>query len=190
MKRKILLLIFVSVSLICKHSISQVTSDMDKSVDFSVFKTYNILPVQCDSAIQINDLEKSRLENDLKAEMDNRGFTYKDISNPDIMMSIYVLLQNEQSISSYTDYMGGYGYGMGMGIGMMGPDMGMANTTVSEDDYQEGTTTIGCFDASTKKLIWEGVYKGEVKNKNKDKVASSKMHSVMKKFPVKELKKK
>lgn len=166
------------------NAFSQVTFDMDKTVDFTVYKTYNILPVQCDSNMQISDIEKNRLESDLKNEMDSRGFTFKNISNPDLMMSIYVLIQNEESINSYTDYMGGMGYGMGMGMGM-----GTANTTTTEDDYQVGTTTIGCFDASTKNLIWEGIYKGDVKNKKQDEATSNKMHAVMKKFPIKEKKK-
>jgi hypothetical protein len=171
-----------------------VSYDSDKNVDFSQFKTYSILPIKEDSSTHVNQLDANTMISALKAEMASRDLEFVD-SGADIMMSIYITVQNKEDINAYTDYMGGYGYGMGFGYGMgmgigMDAGMGMANTTYEEDDYQESTVIIDCFLESTKKLIWEGTYKGEVKSKaqKRDKTIPKHMHAVMKNFPIKEIK--
>lgn len=195
MKKSIQSLLILLITITAGSSLfSQVSHDSDKSVDFSPFKTYSILPMKEDSSTHINQLDANKMLSALKTEMASRGLDLVD-SGADIMMSIYILVQNKQSVSAYTDYMGGYGYGMGFGYGMgmgmgMGMGDGMANTTYETDDYQEGTVVIDCFLEATKKLIWEGTYKGEVQSKaqKRDKTIPKHMHAVMKNFPIKEIK--
>lgn len=192
MKTKFQLIIVLIISLLTvTGAFAQISFDMDKTVDFSNFKSYSILPMQNDSSVHLNDLDKDRLLNALKKEMENRGFNLVD-ENGDVKMAIFVIVQNKKSINAYTDYTGGYGYGMrrGFGYGYGAGGMATSTTSVVEDNYREGTTIVDCYDEGSKKLIWQGIYKGEVQEKaqKRDKTVPKHMHSIMNKFPVKEIK--
>jgi hypothetical protein len=108
-----------------------------------------------------------------------------------MMVSLYLVVKNEKSTTAYTDYTGGMGYGMGpgawgFGYGGMGMGMGTATTSYDTYNYQEGTFVIDAYDETSKKLIWQGIYKGEVAKANKrGKTIPKNISKVMKNFPIK-----
>ncbi|MEP0710549.1 DUF4136 domain-containing protein [Algoriphagus sp.] len=179
------LLLFFSIS-----SFAQVKSDYDKDADFSSLKTYSFQGWQNDSDKQLNEFDKKRILDALKAEFDARGMTLVQ-SDADAEVTLYLVLDSKTSTTAYTDFMGGMGYGprwgWGMGVGGMG--MGSATTTYNEDDYTEGTLVVDMYDNSGKKLVWQGVLTSVVQEKpeKREKTIPKKIKKLMKQFPVKSM---
>jgi U3 small nucleolar RNA-associated protein 14 len=109
---------------------AQVKSEYDKTVDFTKFKTFTFKGWQKDSDKQIDDIDKKRVEDAFKAELSSRGLTSDD-DNPDLGITLYIVIEEKTSISSYDEYHGGLGYdaGRGWGLGYRGMGTGSANTT-------------------------------------------------------------
>jgi len=170
--------------------ISQVSYDYDKEADFNQYKTYSFLGWQKNSGELINDLDKQTLFDAFKNEFEERGMQYVK-EGGEMMVSLYLVIKEKQQVEAYTNYTGGYGlarpWGYGYGAGMVG---GTANTTVNTYDYQEGTLVMDCYDESSKKLLFQGVYKGVVQAKaqKRDKTIPKNVKKLMKNYPVKPMK--
>ena len=180
------------VPLITNLSLAQVSSDYDKTLDFTKFKTYTFKGWQKDSDKQLNDLDKQRITDAFAHELDIRGLT-KDDSNPDVAITLYIVIEEKTSTTAYTNYNGGMGYGMGAGWGMGygGVGMGSSTTSYSTSDYQVGTIVVDFYDESTKKLAWQGTLKANVnKPKKRDKTVPRNVAKLMLKYPVKASKQK
>jgi hypothetical protein len=143
----------------------------------------------------LNDIDKQRILDALKSEMQSRDLNYVE-SNGDMMISLFIVIKNEQSVDAYTDYTGGMGYGMGVGswgygygVGM-GMGMGSATTSYNTYDYQVGSLVMDTYDENSKKLIWEGTYKGDVKSKasKREKTIPKNIAKLMKDFPIEPVK--
>ena len=134
-----------------------VTSDYDRSIDFTQYKTYSYYGWAKDSDSLLNDLDKRRIESAFEAEFKKRGLTYKEMGG-DLVVSLFVVIENKTQTTANTTYdspmyYGRYrGYGPGWGWGPT-----YATTTVSTYDYQVGTLVCDVFDHTDKKLIWEGI---------------------------------
>jgi hypothetical protein len=176
----VLVLLFI-LAISC--SSVKVVSDMDKSVDFSVYKTYNFLGWQDGSDKILNEFDKQRIHDAFIKEFESRGMKLVS-ENGDMAVSLFIVIDQKTSTTAYTNYYGGrYGgyhrYNMGWGIGY-------ASTTYSENDYLEGTLVMDVFDGKSKDQIWQGVAKSTV-TENPDKREKSipkKVEALMKKFPV------
>lgn len=180
-------IILIFLILASMSGFSQVTADYDKSVDFTKFKTYSFAGWQKNSDKLLNDLDKKRLLDAFAAEFKSRGLTLvKD--NADLIVTLFLVIDNKTSTTAYTNYTGTVGmragYGWGMGVGGVG--MGSSTTTYSENDYQEGTLVADAYDSSTKKLLWQGVSQSVIqKNASKrDKTIPKRVSKLMKKYPV------
>ena len=159
-----------------------VITDQDKTVDFSVYKTYNFLGWQQNSDQLMNEFDKKRLQDAFIKEFENRGMQLVK-ENGDMAVSLFIVVDQKTTTTAYTDYYGGYGgyhrYRYGWGYGY-------ATTTYSENDYLEGTLVMDVFDGKTRDQIWQGVAKSTI-NENPDKREKSipqKVSILMKKFPV------
>jgi len=184
--RKIQVSMFIVV-FICATTFAQVTSDYDKTVDFSKYNTYSFAGWHKGSDTAVNSLDLDRLQSAFKDEFSKRGMTLVT-ENADAILTLYIVIQNKTSTTAYTDYTGGVGVGVaGWGWGM-GPGMGMgtATTNYSEDDYQVGTLVADIYDASTKKLAWQGVSQStvQVKASKRDKTIPKKVGKLMAKYPI------
>ena len=178
------------ITLFTFSGFSQVKSDYDKTVDFSVFKTYDFEGWQKDSDKQLNEFDKKRILDALKSEFDSRGMT-KAEGNADVKIAIYIVLNNKISTTAYTDYMGGMGYGAGWGWGMgAGAGMGSSTTTYSENDYVQGTLVVDVYDATGKKLVWQGVLTTIVNDKpqKREKTIPKKIKKLMREYPIQPIK--
>ena len=108
--------------------------------------------------------------------------------NADAVVTLYLVVDNKTSTTAYTNYTGGMGYGAGrgwgMGVGGMG--FGSSTTTYSENDYKQGTLVVDVYDASTSKLIWQGISQSTVQEKasKRDKSIPKKVSKLMKKYPI------
>ena len=161
----------------------KVVTDVDETVDFSQYSTYSFLGWQEDSDKILTDMDKKRIHDAFKKEFDARGMQYVE-SGGDMDVSLFLVVDQKTSVSSYTNYYGGgygayrrYGYGWGMGY---------ANTTYTENDYLEGTLVMDAFDGESKNQIWQGVAKSTI-NENPAKRETSipkKVGLLMAKFPV------
>lgn len=186
MKTRTLQLLGVVVAfLFCSFTYGQVKSDYDKSTDFSKYKTYAFEGWQKDSDKKLNDFDKKRILESLKAEFDARGLQLVT-ENADANIALYIVLNKKTSTTAYTDFMGGMGYGPRWGWGMGGMGMGSATTTYNENDYVEGTFVIDMYDGASKKLIWQGISTSVVKDnpQKRDKTIPKKMKKLMREFPV------
>ena len=104
-------------------------------------------------------------------------------SGGDIALSLFVVVDQKSSLSSYTNYYGGAGYG-GRMYGGWGN--GFATTNYTESDYLNGTLVVDMLDQKSKELLWQGVAKGTISEKpeKREKRIPKAVAKLMKKFPV------
>ncbi|MCF6239774.1 MAG: DUF4136 domain-containing protein [Bacteroidales bacterium] len=190
--KKIFVLLFAVTLILGACSTLKVTSDYDPNVNFSKFKTYNLLPWREDVSSMVNDFDRKRIVDAIKQEMELRGYTYAE-SNSDVSVSAYIILEQKEQTTAYSTYMGGYGYYAGFGYYGYGPGfrMGTNQTTYNTETYTVGTLIIDIFDNSTKKLIWQGIGVGTVdKNpKTRERNTPKVIAEIMKSLPGKANKK-
>ncbi|WP_165020166.1 DUF4136 domain-containing protein [Dysgonomonas sp. ZJ279] len=155
-------LIFTS----CKSSLT-VSTDYDRSVDFSKYKTFGIYKLDTE-AQTITDLNRTRIYSSIKAALIERGLTESE--NPDLLVNALAFVESRESHSSST-MTTGMGMGMGgMGMGgmmmggfhrpyMWGGPMMMGGSSVSRtqhnvDIYHKGSLLIDLIDAKQNTLVW------------------------------------
>jgi len=143
----------------------KVTSDYDKSANFSQYKTFAL--VKPDPTKQsISQLNQNRIDNAIIAEMVKKGFKQATDDAADLMVNSVTILKDKQSVTSNTNYYG-YGgyyrpYGWGGGMGASG------YTTYNVQEYKDGSVIIEVVDAKTKTLVWEGIGNKEIDKPIKD----------------------
>jgi len=191
MKNYIYLILFALLTSACGSSIS-VTSDYDKSADFSKYKTFTYYGWADNSDQLLTDFDKGRIETAFQSEFARRGMTVNQNSG-DAIVSLYIVVEQKTSFNSYTDHYNtgmyggmydpiyGYGYGrMGMGMG------GSSTTTTTQHDYEVGTLIVDVFDAQTKKQVWQGIGKGTIsenKSKREERIIKA-VAKIMESYPV------
>ena len=169
----------------------QVTSDYDKSVDFSKFTTYSYYGWAKDSDKLISPFDKERIESAFKNEFDSRGLKFMK-EGGELIVALYIVTEqkteqvaNTTSMGGY--YGGGYGgyYGYGPGWGW-GGNMGNSTTTISNYDYTVGTLVVDVYDATNKKLIWESVGSKTLDDNpaTNDKSVPKSVAAIMARYPI------
>ncbi len=171
----------------------KVTTDYDKTADFSKYKTYEYYGWSQDSDKLLNRFDKERIEKAFGGEFTKRGMKYVE-SGGDLIVTLFIVTQQKQQTSSTTTGMGGgygyggyYGYGPGWGWGG-----GMATTTYHTYDYTVGTLVIDVYDATEKKLVWESAGEGTINESTKgreERIARA-AELIMKPYPVEPIKEK
>ena len=166
----------------------KVTGDSKETADFSAYKTYQFVGWQDDSDKIMNDFDKDRLRESIKAEMAARNFELVE-SGADMAVSLFVVVDQKTSASSYTNFYGGAGYGRGRRYGG-GWGNGHASTTYTESDYRVGTLVLDILEEESKDLLWQGVATGTIseKPKKREKRIPKAIAKLMKKFPVEAVK--
>ena len=165
----------------------KVTTDVDKTADFTKYETVSYLGWQEDIDKVINEFDQERIRSVLKAEMEKRNIKIVD-QDGDMVLSIFLVSDKKTSITAYTNYYGGgagYGYGRGR-RGRGGWGGGHATTTYSESDYVEGTMVFDVFDLESKDLVWQGVGVGTIKEnpEKREKSLPKAVATVLKDFPI------
>ncbi len=168
----------------------KVTSDYDKRVDFTQYKTFEYYGWAEESDKILNDLDKRRIEQAFGDEFRARGLEYVE-SGGDLVVTLFIVVEQKSQTVANTTSMGGYGgygyyggyYGYGPGYGW-GP--GHSTTTVNTYDYEVGTLVCDVFDKASEKLIWEGIGNGTVdENKeNREKNIQKAVSAIMATYPI------
>jgi hypothetical protein len=137
-----------------------IRSDYDRSVDFNQFKTYNFFSPMGIENPNYSTIYGSIFREALSREMEARGYTRSD--DPDLLLNVSARLQDKTKVTTYNDPypMGYYGYRRGFYDPWAGYGYG-TQTQVSQ--YTEGTVNIDMVDARAKRMVWEGVAVGRLK---------------------------
>lgn len=126
------------------------TYDIDKSVDFTSYKTYAFSEEALSLGIQ--QLDRDRIISAIDNEMSARGFTRSD--TPDALIDLHVKLEEKRDATATTTGPGMYG-GFG-GPWRYGYGGGFSTTQINVNEYVEGTLFINFIDKSTEKIVWQG----------------------------------
>lgn len=179
---KISLFAALAVALAACSTVKVVT-DLDKTHDFSNYKTYTFLGWQDDSDKIINEFDRKRFRDAFKHEFKSRGLEYVG-ENGDMAVSLFIVVDQKTSTTAYTNYYGTGGYGYGRYRGGWGG--GYATTTYSESDYLEGTLVMDVFDGQSKDQVWQAIATGTVTEKPEKRETSipKTIAALMKEFPV------
>ncbi len=182
--------IFIVVSLILSSCNSlKVTNHWDHNINFKNYKSFSFYPWDKHNDEIVNEWDKNTILQSVKKEMTHRGYVYKK-SGGDLIISIFVIVENKTSYQAYTNhysfYGGGWGYyspGWAFGYGY-GP--GYSSTTLHKVNYKLGTIIFDMFRASDKKLIWQGIGSGEVDNNfdKQDVKLPRAISHIFRRFPV------
>jgi hypothetical protein len=189
--RKVMLSAVVFVVVLTLHSCSgiKVVSDVDPTVNWSDYKTFEYYGWAKESEKLITSFDKDRIENAFGAEFSKRGLEYVE-KGGDMIVVLFIVVEQKTETTARTTSMGGYyggyyGYGPGYGWGP-GWGEGMSSTTIDEYDYQVGTLVVDVFDAKEERLIWEGIGTKTVDEnpQTRDKNIPKSVMKIMTKFPV------
>lgn len=173
--------LFICLLLSCEPTL-KVSNDFDKSVDFKQYKTFWLF--EGDSLKNnVSELNRGRIINSIKNEMTKKGFV-EDHNNPDVLVNPVAIVKNKVSVSANTDY---YGYGgyyrpyYYYGGGMSGS----STTSYNVQHYKDGSLIIDIVDASSKKLIWQGIGNAEIDEplKDPDNQIPKAIAKIMESFP-------
>ena len=145
---KAFLALSISALILSSCSSIKVTTDYDRTVDFSAYKTYDFLEIAANTTI--NELNQRRIISAIENNLNSKGLTKSD--NPDLHINIYGIVEQKQDVSATTDYWGGYGRHWGY----YGYGSTWSTTTVNVYDYEVGTLIIDMVDNKKDILIWEG----------------------------------
>jgi Domain of unknown function (DUF4136) len=161
----------------------KVVTDVDKTVDFSAYKTYSFLGWQDDSDRLLSDFDKKRVRDAFKSEFEAKGMSFVE-EKGDMDITLFFVIDQKTSTTAYTDYYGG-GYGR-YNRYRGGWGYGSATTTYSESDYLEGTLVMDVFDGTSENQIWQGIATATITENpaKREKTIPAKIGALMNKFPV------
>ena len=114
--------------------------------------------------------------NAVRAQMLAKGFTESE--NADMLVNITSIMKNEKEIVANS-----YGYGGGYRPYAWGG--GNMSTTVNVQNYVAGSLIIEVANASTNKLIWEGIGNQDINSPSSDpeKAINTAVQKIMASFP-------
>jgi hypothetical protein len=158
----------------------KVTSDYDKDVDFTKYKTFAIYQLT-DKSGAVSQLNQNRLIQAIKNQMVAKGFT-ESTTNPDVLVNVVTIFKDKQQVTANTNY---YGYGGYYRPYAYGGGMASGTTTYSTYDYKDGSIMIDVVDAAKKQLVWQGVGNKEIDKPAKDPepVINDAVAKIMASFP-------
>ena len=147
-----------------------IRSDYDQSVDFSQYKTYGFFSPLGIEGPNYSTIYGSVFREAIAREMDYRGYRQSD--NPDLLINVSARLQDKTQVRQTTspNYYGGGYYGYRRGF--YDPWVGYGySTSTHVSQYTEGTVNIDVVDAAAKKMVFEGVAVGKLKeNRSNEQV--------------------
>lgn len=159
----------------------KIKSDYDRSVDFSQYRTYGFFSPLGIEGPNYSTIYGSVFRDAISREMEARG--YRKSEQPDLLINVSAHLQDKTKVTTTTDPFPTYGY-YGYRRGFYSPWYGYNyGTTTHVSQYTEGTVNIDVVDAEAKKMIWEGVAVGRLKeNRTNEEVRQAINDGVAKMF--------
>ena len=153
----------------------QIQSDYDHTVDFSQYKTYGFFnPLGIENP-SYSSIYGSIFRDAISKELESRGYRQSD--NPDLMVNVSARMQDKTKVTTTSDpYMGGgyYGYRRGHYGAWGGYGYG---TQTHVSNYTEGTVNVDIVDRNLKRMVWEGVAVGRLKENNTSEQTRANIYS-------------
>ena len=190
----------------CSSTYNLVSSDYDRSVDFTKYKTLAWLPDKADTANTPydNQIIRNNIRNYLGQCMSGRGYSI-DLENPGLLMQLIItnakkerLVNSYQSLNPLSYYYRPYYYGSLYYLpyqynyyyrGYQSYNYSYPNTITSrKEEYVEGAITLNFVDATTKQLVWTGTAKGDIYDASYiNSNLHPAVHTIIEAYPVKSL---
>jgi len=182
MKKYLLHTVWLSlflVTLACSPSL-KVSSDYDRNVDFSKYKTFALYNPDSVSK-HISPLNEQRILSAIKNEMVRKGYQ-EATSAPDVLVNTTAIVKEKVDVNSTTNY---YGYGGVYRPYYWGSTGVYSNTNYDVREYKDGSLIIDVIDAGSNKLIWQGIGNREIDGplKDPDTEIPKAISSIMTSFP-------
>ena len=158
----------------------KVTSDYDKQVNFTRYKTFKFYNLKTTGSV--SQLNADRIVEAIRANLRNKGMV-ETTDNPDLMVNAVTILKDKQSAIANTDF---YGYGgLYRPYGYWGVVGGTGYTTVNTYNYIDGSLVIDIVDARTNKLVWEGTGNKDIDHApdDPDKAINDGVYRIMQSYP-------
>lgn len=168
-----LLLSLAALLAACASSGPKIESDYDRTVDFSAYRTYNFFQPMGIENPNYSTIYGSIFRQAISREMEARGYVLSD--DPDLLMNVSAHLQDKTKVTTYNDPFpaGYYGYRRGFYDPWMGYGYG---TTTHVSQYTEGTVNVDMVDARAKRMVWEGVGVGRLKEGRTNEEIRQRIH--------------
>ncbi len=159
--RNFFLLLVSLLTLMACASGPEFSSDYDPDVDFSQYKTFGFFSPMSIEGNQYSTLYGQQFRTSIARELRARGYTESD--NPDLSVNVSARLQDKTKVTTTSDPMMHGGY-YGYRRGYYDPWGSYGHSTSSHvSQYTEGTINVDLVDLTKKRMVWEGVAFGRVK---------------------------
>jgi hypothetical protein len=132
--------------------------DYDKTVDFSVYRTYGFPKETGTDRGGYSTLVTSYFKSSISTAMEARGYKYSE-EKPDLLVNFFMNTRERTETNNQPR--------MSMGYGYYGYRYGLYNAWPLYDEdrtvtYKVGTINVDIVDAEKKQLVWEGVSEGRI----------------------------
>lgn len=169
----------------------KVRSDVDPTVNFGQYKTYDFFSQMGVEGDNYSNLLGQHFRDSISGQMNRRGFAKS--ASPQLQVNVSIGAEDKVRVNTYQDpylYGGHYGRGYGgyggyYGGGMGYPYGGGTRTTVHQ--YTEAKVYIDMVDSQEHKVVWQGVATFTVTDKAQENVRQTIYDTVDKiftKFPI------
>ena len=150
---------------------AKTSTDWDKTVNFSQFKTYSWIKVKAP-----NEIWDKRVMDTIDAQLQAKGWT-KVEEGGDVGIVAVATTKDQQSLDTFYN-------GVGGGWGWRGWG-GMSTATTTVNNYRVGTLVVDMYAASNKQLIWRGWAEDTLSDKpeKNEKKLNDRVKDIFKKFP-------
>ncbi|MGD2130699.1 MAG: DUF4136 domain-containing protein [Lysobacterales bacterium] len=173
------------LSAACAPSVT-VRSDTDPGVDMSQYRSYNFFSQMGIEGDEYSSLLGQHFRDAISEQMDARGYVKSD--NPQLQVNVSIGSQEKVSVNTYQDpYLYGGYYGR-RGAGYWGSPFYYGGTTqTSVRQYTEANVYVDLVDASTHKMVWQGVATFTLTDKMREQLRQtifSTVDKIFAKYPV------
>jgi Domain of unknown function (DUF4136) len=175
MKRILVVLLTVVVA---SCSSVKTSFDIDKTVDFTKFKTYGY--AEDVAKLPLQELDRNRIIGAVDKELAARGFSKS--SSPDVWIDLMITAEKKQTATATNTGPGMYGYGRPYMYGG-----GFSTTQINVESYIDGTLFVNMI--ADNKLVWQGrgtkTIDQDASAEKKDKNIAYAVGLIFNQFPIK-----
>lgn len=180
MKTKNLMIALGFIGLLTSCSGTKVVTDMDRTTNFTAYKTYQLKPFERPEdkeVMMVNELNEKRMLAAIEGQLALSGMEVSE--NPDAYVVYGFDVDIKKGYYSSSSYMGGAGRYYGGGFGS-------SYSTTSETNTAQGTLTIALLDAETDDLLWisHGTKELKFNSKKIDEHINEAVAKVFEEFPI------
>jgi len=183
---------FVTVFISGCSSLS-LSTDYDKKINFSNFKTYHWHEDNEHNEASLkylNAIMDQRIRSTIDQQLQRQGYTKKETGSVDFLINYSIVVKDRADVHTYNNYNGMYpGYAYRGGYGYYG-GMGYSSSNTQVTHYKQGTLIIDIINPATDQLIWRGAADGRLPNdsnkKERDALTQEYVSKILSEFPPKD----